>query len=188
MSPAERRANRSWQRRLFVWLSVLTLGWMLLLGQQGKPLKNPVACSGILAFEMPGDAQQASAIVAAWRQEGVIETARWQILLDFPFLVLYPAWFATGLGLLLGRVRSGGWRRSGRILQGSTLLMAGLDAGENYLMLGMLDGPISEAMARTVTLLAGTKFLLVALALAWWLLASVLGQADREDGFPSNPQ
>lgn len=47
---------------------------------------------------------------------------------------------------------------------------------------------LGEAMARTVTLLAVTKFLLVALALAWWSLASVLGQADREEGFPSNPQ
>lgn len=156
---------------MFRVLTALVVGWALLMAAQGWGLHSQAVPAGILCFEMPRSAARAREILGAWQVAGVVDKARWQIWLDFPFLVIYPLWFAAAIALLLRRLPPHRWAATGRLLGWSMLVVAGLDAYENTLMMVLLDHEITAATARTVTLAARAKFLIIGFA-ALWLLVS----------------
>lgn len=96
------------------------------LGTQGQALKKSAAC-GIVAIEMPWDAERARQVVNRWKQDDLVGVARTQVKYDFLFLPL-----AT----------------SGALVAWVVLLAAPLDALENTAILKMLPGPIAPPSPR----------------------------------------
>lgn len=166
--------------RIFGWLFLATLSLVLMvqLTFLGRPLHVPEAPAGIVSFELAFTPERAAAIADAWRKEGVLETARVSLGLDVVFLLIYPAFFALSVGLLRTAVQRYAPHSTtprvhdlGRPLMWLVLLCTPLDALENYLLWQIL----AEGATPARTLLAGTaatiKFLLVATALVWCLIA-----------------
>ncbi len=164
---------------LFAVALVATLAYWLFLMSQGKPLSVPQKLpdgttvaelpGAIVAFEFAGTGPRAAKIVGLWREHGVLEVARDQILLDFVFLFLYP--IAIGLGCLLARRHLGppGSRLHtlGRTLAILQILAGNCDLAENWALLRILDAASTSAApslalyAGAAAVFAGVKFALV---------------------------
>ncbi|BAH40870.1 MAG TPA: hypothetical protein DGD08_17680 [Gemmatimonas aurantiaca] len=162
--------------RIFSWLFLATLSLVLLvqLTVLGAPLRGPEAPAGIISFELAFATERADAIVHAWRNAGVLETARVSLGLDVVFLLVYPPFLALSVGLLRTveqRHAASSFGDLGRPLMWLVLCCAPLDGLENYLLWQTL----AQGPTPTRALLAGTaatiKFLLVATAGLWCLIA-----------------
>lgn len=162
--------------RFVGWFFLATLSFVLMgqLTVLGAPLKVPEAPVGIVSFELAFTAARATAIVDAWRGQGLLETARVHLGLDVAFLLVYPWVLFTGIRLLASAPQTPSPSRFetlGHRLAWLVLLAAPLDGLENLL----LWQTIASGATLARSLLAGTaatlKFLLAALALLWCLAA-----------------
>lgn len=155
------------------WLFLATLSLILLLQLRGldEPLRTPDTPQGIVGFELAGTKAEAGRILAAWRSAGVLEAAKVSLGVDMGFLLAYPFFFRATIGGLRRRLRPGGVARSGMALERAVLLCAPLDLAENLLLWRMVDGGATAWGAGAAAACAGLKFLLVAGAGAWCLLA-----------------
>lgn len=116
---------------------------------------------GLASFELAWSEADMAALLQRWGPEGVGRAAvmTW---VDFPFLAAY------GLSLASLSLLPGGARRfpaPARAAAWAATLAAVCDAGENILSLLILSSSIRAA--GPMALLAGVKFLLAALSLAW---------------------
>lgn len=62
--------------------------FMVLLAVQGSPLKTEAAPSGMFSFAFAFGEDKTQAILESW--QSILHVARWQIYLDFIFLLIYP--------------------------------------------------------------------------------------------------
>jgi hypothetical protein len=162
--------------RIFGWLFLATLSLVLLvqLTLLGAPLHGPDAPAGIVSFELAFTAERAAAIVSAWRNAGVLETARVSLGMDVAFLLVYPPFFALSVGLLRTveqRHAASRFGDLGRPLMWLVLCCAPLDGLENYLLWQTLAQGPTPARALLAGTAATIKFLLVATAAIWCLIA-----------------
>lgn len=165
--------------RLFTWLFFATLSIILFLQRRGfdADLHTPESPRGIIGYEMAWTSGRANEIIASWRRNAVIEEAKVRLGVDFAFVLAYPLWLATGVGLLLntGRSRSASTpsalTRSGSILYRAVLVCIPLDIVKNLLLWRMLNTGASDFPAHLATLCAIAKFLVVAIVLLWTFVA-----------------
>lgn len=165
------------------WLFFATLSAILLLQLRGldEPLRTPDTPQGIVGFELAGTAPRAERMLAAWRQAGVLEDAKVSLGVDMGFLLAYPLFFWSGIGLLRGRVPPGAMAAVGGWLHRGVLACAPLDLVENLLLWRQVDHGASAGAAGVAAACAALKFLLVGGAAGWCLLAVVsrLGRRAR---------
>ncbi|MBR9869991.1 MAG: hypothetical protein GYB26_02495 [Gammaproteobacteria bacterium] len=69
---------------------VLSAAIFIALLVMNQPLKTASAPQGMISFQLAGTAQQAQAIIASWKPEGV-STARASLWVDFAFIAAYLA-------------------------------------------------------------------------------------------------
>lgn len=157
--------------RLLTWAFFATLSAILFLQLRGldEPLHTVDTPGGIVAYELAGSSTQAQHIIEAWRSADVIEAAKVSLGVDFVFLLAYPAFFFTSIGLLR---REDGSRldRLGAWLRPAVLACIALDATENVLLWRMLDTGASTMLTPLATLCAAIKFALVIAAAVWCLV------------------
>ncbi len=77
----------------FLFSLVITLFWIILMGQLIKPVNS----KQIVAFEFAGSVDAANELIQQWQAAGVIGNVYKSIYLDFIFLVLYSATISFGL-------------------------------------------------------------------------------------------
>ncbi|MEN9817714.1 MAG: hypothetical protein RLZ32_1594 [Gemmatimonadota bacterium] len=163
------------------WLFLATLSAILLLQLRGldEPLRTPETPQGIVGFELAGTRAEAARMLAAWRSAGVLEAAKVSLGVDMGFLLAYPFFLRSTMGLLRRRVRAGRLAWGGDWLVRAVLLCVPLDLAENLLLWRMVDGGATAWGAAAAAACAGVKFLLVAAAVGWSLMALVAGWRGR---------
>lgn len=158
--------------RLLTWAFCATLSAILMLQLRGldEPLHTTDTPGGIVGYELAWSPSRAQPIIDAWRSADVIEAAKVSLGVDFVFLLAYPAFFFTSIGLLR---REDGSRldRIGAWLRPAVLACIALDATENVLLWRMLDTGASPVLTPLAALGATVKFALVIAAALWCLTA-----------------
>ena len=159
------------------WLFLATLSAILLLQLRGldEPLRTPETPRGIVGFELAGTRAEADRMLGAWRTAGVLEAAKVSLGVDMGFLLAYPFFLRSTVGLLRRRVRPGRLARGGDWLARAVLVCGPLDLAESLLLWRMVDGGATAWGAGAAAACPGVKFLLVAAAAGWSLLALVTG-------------
>ncbi len=151
-------------------LVVLIAGTVILaarLTSQGKPLITPAAPNGILSYEFAWNQAKAESILDSWKL--LKETARWQLLLDFAFLVFYPLAISLACAMLADSPNNK-MAVVGIFISWAVLASGLLDAAENLALLRMLDHGASDVLARLAAFCAGVKFTLVFSGLGYVVL------------------
>lgn len=153
-------------------LIALTLILMGVLGKISKPLSVPdVAPNGIISLEFAGGSARAKAIVAAWRNKGVLQNAKKVQWLDF----LYIAAYSTTLSLaciwstkLLPNFDSA-WLRTGTVLAWGQWLAALFDIIENLALFPFLYKDVNDKAiwAQVAAFCAALKFSLIIIGLLY---------------------
>lgn len=162
----------SWLPPSYRWavLGVLVVGsvaFAVVLGAQGRPLINDAAPAGIVTYELAWTKERAGQIINSWA--GLIPTARWQLLIDFGFIVFYPLAISLGCEMLAGS-RVNTMPAIGFFLSWAVLVAGPLDATENLALLHMLQHGPSDTFARLAGSSAGLKFVLVYAGLGYLVL------------------
>ncbi|GAB4473629.1 MAG: hypothetical protein Kow00124_12830 [Anaerolineae bacterium] len=126
---------------------------------------------GIVPYELAFTARQADTILSAWGAEGQ-EAARRSLLVDFAFMPAYATLFA-GITLLVARAARGQLQSVGLMLAPLQYVAALLDALENVMLLSLLgtQGAVPTLPPLAAGLAASIKFLILTLALIYWLAA-----------------
>lgn len=166
----------------WVLLVILIAGTVFLaarLTSQGKPLITEAAPNGILSYEFAWNRSKARLILDSW--EKLKETARWQLLLDFAFLVFYPLAISLACAMLADSPHNK-MAVVGIFISWAVLASGPLDAAENVSLLRMLDGGASDFLARLAAFCAGVKFTLVFSGLGYVVLQGLAVLAARIRG------
>jgi len=158
--------------RILTWLFFATLSLILMLQLRSldSELRLPDTPGGIVGYELAWSAARGNEIIATWRRNDVLETAKVSLGMDFVFLVAYPLMFFTAIRLLV-RTPTASFDRMGVWVGRAVLLCIPLDAVENLLLWRMLDTGASNGLMHLATLSAAAKFLLVLVAALWCLAA-----------------
>ncbi len=163
--------RRGW---LFVALGA-TIALELVLGRLNKPLVSAVAPAGIVSFELAHTAERSAAIMDSWNDDARA-TARVSLIVDYLFMIAYPATLALGCVIVAARVRAKRPRLASvvRALAAGALVAGALDAIENAALLVQLASGAGERAALVAWGCASVKFALVAVAIpaavpALWL-------------------
>jgi len=161
-------------------LFALGVALTVLTGSLLPRVEMPEARRGIVSLQLARTAPRARALVEAWQCRGMLDAVRWNVRLDFPFLVAYSLTLAVGCLLVEQAATRSGLVADGVDGVGAVFAAAGLAAGafdfaENVATLPMLreGAVISPARARTVISLAALKFALVVIAASWIVAAPV---------------
>lgn len=158
---------------VFGWASLLSLLTFLGLRFSGDELLSLAAPMGIVSFELAGDPETAAEILGSWGEEGRI-FAGLNLGLDFLFLFAYPTAIGTGC-IILARKMAGTpyLQRLGIWLSWGMLGAASLDLMENLALVGLLTGWQASWLPALARWCAIPKFILVLLALAYFLLGGL---------------
>jgi hypothetical protein len=157
------------QTKFFLIATILTIGWMLLM--------RPYTPGNIVGFEMAKTAPKAEQIIADWGKVG-IEKATTSIYLDFGFIIFYVA--AISLGCFVAAAYSD-WdalAAQAHYFAIAIWIAGALDVIENIAMLKTLH-QVNEQTISIAYYTAIVKFILVALAMLFILIASLVGITNR---------
>lgn len=157
-------------------LAALTLILMGVLGKISKPLSIPdVAPNGIISLEFAGDSARAKAIVAAWRNKGVLQNAKKVQWLDFLYIVAYSTMlsFACIWSTKLLLNFDSAWLGTGIILAWGQWLAALLDVIENLALFPFLYRDVHDkaVWAKVAAFCAALKFSLIITGLLYVVIS-----------------
>lgn len=149
--------------RRWLWLSLAaTIVLEVILARLNRPLLTVAAPTGIISFELAQTLERSAAILASW-DEAARASARTSLLVDYLFMIAYPATLV--LGCLTTAARWPRWGRVARALATGALVAGALDAVENAALLVQLAEGASAAAALVAWGCAAVKFALVVLAI-----------------------
>ena len=97
------------RRRLTLVVVAIAAFVPTVLGTITKPLHEDVTGESIIDFELAGSVDRANEILAAWREEGVIDEAKAIQVFDLVYPLIYSAALAGACV-----AAAGAWRRRGR--------------------------------------------------------------------------
>jgi hypothetical protein len=144
---------------------------------------------GILGLELAGSRAHAQRIMGEWGADGRA-AARLSLWIDYAFLLCYGAFF-TLAGLTVrdwSRAQGRRWMAAlGVFVPWFAAAAAVFDACEDALLLLVLAGRGGEAVPVMATVFAGLKFALIATAIAYALLGTLLWVRSRARGRESVP-
>ena len=162
-----------------VWPPLVALG--VLSGRErvasGGALQTEVAPGGILDHQSAGTAERVNAIQASWAEAGLLDLARWGMILDLIFIGLYMSGGIIGGRILWQEARSPSLKKLGLFCVVVYFLFGLTDYIETILQLvQLLQNAGSDIMAGTAALarpvkifswIAGTIAILIALLWRW---------------------
>ena len=168
------------QTRAFWALFVVTILVMASVQVIDTLLKNDVAPSGIVSFELAGELSLAQKMVEAWGRKGRI-AAGLSLGLDYLFLLAYAG--SIGMGCVLiarGISKSANYLYSVGIFIAWALLVAALlDMVENYALIRVLLGSNLAIWPKVAKWCAVPKFAIVAAGLAYILIGALISLLSR---------
>jgi len=160
------------QTILFWIVTAATLGWILLM--------RPVTPSNIIEYEFARTVEKAVHILIEWGLGGV-EKAKMSILLDFVFLILYSWAISLGCKVVVGFADSATITKIGLALSKAIWIAGACDFIENVSLLIVMHW-INGVLLEVAFWMAGLKFLIVAIAILFLLLATAVGLVKQVSG------
>jgi hypothetical protein len=169
------------QRKAIFWtLFGITILLMLALGLLGGPLNTPQAPYGIVSFELAGDVQKSTAMVASW-EIGARSLAGFNLGLDYLYMVVYSTTIAMAClwsGELINRQGYPG-ARLGPPLAWGQWGAALFDALENAILLAILLGGVGGPWPMLARICALLKFGLIFIGLVYSFLGVIVWFSRR---------
>lgn len=158
--------------RFLRWFFFASLSVILLLQLRGidAPLRLDTTPLGIVSYEFAFTAERAAAMIAAWRDAGVLDSALVSLGVDLAFLLVYP-WFFRSSAQLLARKDDTAFERVGVQLAGLVLFCTPLDLIENLALWRMIAAGPSGLLAALAGIAASLKFVLVVGTGGWCLVS-----------------
>ena len=156
-----------------LWVPVGLLGWWTL------SLALPF---DILQLEFAGTAAVANELLGSLATSGDMSVVdvRWSVVVDFLFAVSYGLALVASCVWATTRFYSVGARATGYVIAWGAAAAVGLDWIENVALLAMLDGSADAWSARVAIAAAIPKFILIAMAIAYFGLGLVLALFGRD--------
>jgi hypothetical protein len=155
------------RKRFFFAFLFLTVILFAVFRVLDKPLQNSYAPSGIVSFELAGNAQNAAHMVYSWSPEAWLN-ASFGLGIDYLFMPVYA--FALAFGTLLAAGKHTGWLRSlGAVAGYGAFVAAAFDAVENFALFQVLGGAFDSAYPSVAAVCATIKFSLILLGLLYAL-------------------
>ena len=149
--------------RRWLWVAIAaTLALEVTLAWLNRPLVTAAAPLGIVSFELAHSLERSAAMLASWDQ-AARTSARTSLIVDYLFMVAYPATLA--LACLTTAARWPQWGRVARALATGALVAGAFDAVENAALLVQLADGASATAAQVAWGSAVVKFALVLLAI-----------------------
>lgn len=145
---------------------------------------------GIIPFELAGSSDRANEILGEW-DASATDAARLSLWLDFPYLVLYGAFFCLAILAVRDAARGRGWERfarPGTAIAFAPIAAAAFDIVEDVFLLLVIGGHADGSAPAIATGFAIAKF--IALAATWvYLLGGLaaLGVAKLRGAGPQEP-
>ena len=175
--------------RFIRWFFFASLSVILLLQLRSidAPLRLDATPFGIVSYEFAFTAARAAAMIAAWRDAGVLDAALVSLGVDIAFLLVYP-WFFRSSAQLLARNTATGFERVGVQLAALVLFCTPLDLIENLALWRMIAASPTPLLAATAGIAASLKFVLVVGTGGWCLvsLSRRIGGARTPPARPSS--
>jgi hypothetical protein len=169
-------------RRQWLWITGLSsLALFVVLAILDRKMTD-TGGPGIIGFELAGSEHRAHEILADWGSSGH-DAAKASLWLDYPYLVLYAAFYTLAVAALRDSAVRRGWTRLASI--GSTvvflpILGAALDALEDVGLLLALGRHGGNAAPLLATIFAVGKFACLFATLAYalaWLVTLVANRS-----------
>jgi hypothetical protein len=119
-------------------------------------------------LELPLTTNRATTLIESWRASEQLDAMRRWVMADFPWIVAYSASIAIA-GSLAGRAAAAGLDSPDAETVGAAFTYAGFVAGaldvlENFGMLAMLGGHLSQPVPLFTTVVSALKWLLIGIA------------------------
>jgi hypothetical protein len=169
------------KRRTALWaLGIATLVLLVVLGIIDGRLRD-TGGPGIVPFELAGSEERANEIKDEWGSGGR-DDARLSLILEYPYLVAYGAFFTLAVAATRDLAQRRGWAglaRAGAVVVVFPLLAAISDGIENANLLLVLDDRGGDVMPRVAALFATAKFIFSIVTLAYLLASLILRVARR---------
>jgi hypothetical protein len=156
-------------RRQWLWITgIASLALFVVLAILDRKMQD-TGGPGIIGFELAGSEHRAHEILSDWGSSGH-DAAKASLYIDYPYLILYAAFYALVISVLRDSAARRGWTRLAAI--GSTVVFlpivgAAFDALEDVGLLLTLGGHGGNAAPLAATIFATGKFTLLALTLAY---------------------
>lgn len=134
---------------------------------------------------LAGNRDQAESIVARWREDGSDRRATRALRWDFLFMACYGLTLWWGCVLARGVFAAHGWAWAAAATKWALVLTAigvAADVLENYALLRMIAGPISDPWPRVTPVTFWLKFSLPALAVVCSVVGAAVGLWDCVTG------
>jgi hypothetical protein len=150
------------QRRLFIFLLILTILIMLVMNMVGTILYTAESPSGIISFELAYSPARAYQIINSWSTSAQLRAAFIQGL-DFLFPLVYSTMFGIGSIMAGGvlRIRGKPFARWGVILAWGLWLAAICDYIENIALITLLFGRVVSPFPEIAGVCAVIKFAMI---------------------------
>jgi hypothetical protein len=126
---------------------------------------------GIIPFELAGSSDRAQEILGEW-DASAEDAARLSLWLDFPYLVLYGAFFCLAILAVRDAARARGWdrfARPGTVIAFAPIAAAAFDVVEDVFLLLVLEGHADSSAPAIATGFAIAKFIALAVSQAYLL-------------------
>ena len=165
--------------RLYFWvLLALNIGFIA----WSKFYLSPFSSSDIVRFEVAKTTAVAERIIADWTSEGLIETAKQSIWLDYIFILLYTGLIMIAIPLLARLSKHVLLLRTGRFISMLLPIAAICDVIENISMMKNLSGSVSPFYVELTYDMAVAKFSIIILALIFLFICLLfwIGNAFRK--------
>jgi pimeloyl-ACP methyl ester carboxylesterase len=177
-----RRLRRTTRRSLLWVLGALAVALLAVLAVIDERMWD-AGGPGIVGFELAGSEDSAREILAEWGEEGR-DAARLSLWLDFPYLVVYGAFWALAAAAIRDLARRRDWSRyaaAGSVAIVLAVVAALFDAVENVGLLLTVDEQGGALSPRLAMVAASGKFVLIGVVIAY----VAIGLARRAFGrFP----
>jgi hypothetical protein len=168
------------RRRGLIASGIVALVFLAAMSPSDSRMKD-TGGPGIVPFELTGGEHRADEILGEWGESGQ-DGARESLWIDFGFLLAYGTFLSLALASVRDMARARGWRRLaaiGGVAVYFGALGAAFDALENVCLLLTL-GSAGAAFPVLATVFAGSKFVFLALAIAYLLAGLATRLADRD--------
>ncbi|MBN1636374.1 MAG: hypothetical protein JW920_07660 [Deltaproteobacteria bacterium] len=165
------KLSLSVKKRAFLVFLVLALVIMALLNIIGAPLITDAAPAGIVSYELAKNIDMTAGILASWDETARI-SAGLSLGFDYLFMVAYSVAIALACVLSAGLFRSA-LTSLGMILAWLQFVAAILDAIENYALIRLLYGAVSQPWPLIAWACAIPKFAFVLLGILYALVGLI---------------
>lgn len=167
-------------RRQGLWVSGIAAALLflalVLIDRQIQESGGP----GIIPFELAGSTDRATEILGEWGQDGR-DAARASLLLDFPYLIAYGAFFWLAVRAVSDAARRRGWDRyagAGVVIAALPIVAAASDMIEDVGLLLVIEGYGGTPAPAMATAFALAKFVTLGITQIY-LLAGLTALASE---------